>query len=68
MDIHVGDVLKMKKNHPCGSSEWTVLRVGMDFKLRCLGCGHEVILPRSMADKNIRKVFRDGVPVDVSKK
>lgn len=61
MDIHVGDVLKMKKNHP-------VLRVGMDFKLRCQGCGHEVMLPRSKAEKNIRKVFRDGVPVDVSKK
>ena len=68
MDIHVGDVLKMKKNHPCGSSEWTVLREGMDFKLRCQGCGHEVMLPRSKAEKNIRKVFRDGVPVDVSKK
>ena len=68
MDIHVGDVLKMKKNHPCGSSEWTVLRVGMDFKLRCQGCGHEVMLPRSKAEKNIRQVFRDGVPVDVSKK
>ena len=68
MDIHVGDVLKMKKNHPCGSSEWTVLRVGMDFKLRCQGCGHELMLPRSKAEKNIRKVFRDGVPVDVSKK
>ena len=68
MDIHVGGVLKMKKNHPCGSSEWTVLRVGMDFKLRCQGCGHEVMLPRSKAEKNIRKVFRDGVPVDVSKK
>ena len=68
MDIHVGDVPKMKKNHPCGSSEWTVLRVGMDFKLRCQGCGHEVMLPRSKAEKNIRKVFRDGVPVDVSKK
>ena len=68
MDIHVGDVLKMKKNHPCGSSEWTVLRVGMDFKLRCQGRGHEVMLPRSKAEKNIRKVFRDGVPVDVSKK
>lgn len=68
MDIHVGDVKKKKKNHPCGSSEWTVLRVGMDFKLRCQGCGHEVMLPRSKAEKNIRKVFRDGVPVDVSKK
>ena len=45
MDIHVNDVLKMKKAHPCGSQEWLVLRVGMDFKMRCQGCGHEVMLP-----------------------
>lgn len=68
MDVHVGDVLKMKKSHPCGSSEWAVLRVGMDFKLRCQGCGHEVMLPRSKAEKNIRKVFRNGEPVDLLKK
>ena len=61
MDIHVGDVLKMKKNHPCGSSEWTVLRVGMDFKLKCLGCGHELMLPRVKAEKSIKKLLRpDG--------
>ena len=65
MDIQVGDVLFMKKPHPCGSQEWLVLRVGMDFKLRCQGCGHEVMLPRSKAEKNIRKVFRDGDQVSV---
>ena len=65
MDIHLGDVLHMKKPHPCGSREWSVLRVGMDFKLRCQGCGHEVMLPRSKAEKNIRKVFRDGEAVEV---
>lgn len=64
MDIHVNDVLKMKKAHPCGSQEWLVLRVGMDFKMRCQGCGHEVMLPRSKAEKNIRKVLRDGQPVE----
>ena len=48
VDIHVNDVLKMKKAHPCGSQEWLVLRVGMDFKMRCQGCGHEVMLPRSI--------------------
>ncbi len=64
MDIRVGDVLKMKKAHPCGSQEWEVLRVGMDFKMRCMGCGHEVMLPRSKAERNIRKVLRDGSPVD----
>ena len=60
MDIHVNDILKMKKPHPCGSQEWLVTRVGMDFKLRCQGCGHEVMLPRNKVEKNIRKVFRDG--------
>ena len=65
MDIHVGDVLELKKQHPCGSKEWQVLRVGMDFKLKCVGCGHELMLPRSKAEKNIRKVFRDGEPVEV---
>ena len=64
MDIHVGDVLKMKKPHPCGSQEWSVLRVGMDFKLRCMGCGHDVMLPRAKAEKNIRKILRDGQSVE----
>ena len=41
MDIHVGDTLELKKQHPCGSRSWQVLRVGMDFKLRCCGCRHE---------------------------
>lgn len=60
MNVQVGDVLDMKKEHPCGSKRWTVLRVGMDFKLRCLGCGHEVMLPRSKAEKNIKKIVREG--------
>ncbi len=65
MKIQVNDVLKLKKNHPCGSQEWLVLRVGMDFKIRCQGCGHEVMLSRSKVEKNIRKVLRDGQPVEV---
>ena len=56
MDIHVGDILEMKKNHPCGSNRWLVTRVGMDFKMRCVGCGHEVMVPRGKAEKNIKKV------------
>ena len=60
MDVRLQDILVMKKPHPCGSQDWLVLRVGMDFKLRCQGCGHEVMLPRSKAEKNIRKVFREG--------
>ncbi|MCI8524875.1 MAG: DUF951 domain-containing protein [Oscillospiraceae bacterium] len=58
MDIRLGDVLLMKKPHPCGEKRWLVLRTGMDFRLRCLGCGREVLLPRSKAEKNIRGVLR----------
>lgn len=60
MDVRVGDVLRMKKPHPCGSLEFTVLRVGMDFKIRCTGCGREVMLPRAKIEKNIKKVVKPG--------
>lgn len=56
MDIQVGDVLEMKKNHPCGSHEWQVLRIGMDFKLRCMGCGREMMIPRSKAEKSVKQI------------
>lgn len=63
MDVRLQDVLVMKKEHPCGSKNWLVLRSGMDFRLRCQGCGHEVLLPRSKAEKNIRQILREGVSV-----
>lgn len=56
MDIHTGDILTMKKAHPCGSADWEVLRAGMDFKLRCTGCGREVLVPRKKAEKSIKKI------------
>lgn len=60
MDIRIGDIIDMKKNHPCSpeAKRFLVVRVGMDFKIRCLACGHEVMLPRSRCEKNIRKVVR----------
>ena len=58
MDIHVGDILTMKKEHPCGAKRWLVLRIGADFKMRCLGCGREVMNPRSKVEKFIRGVER----------
>ena len=59
MDIRVGDRLKMKKAHPCGSSEWEVLRIGADFRLRCCGCGHEVMGARSKFERNVKQILRD---------
>lgn len=56
MDVKVGDRLLMKKPHPCGCKEFLVLRVGMDFKIRCLGCGREVMLPRAKCEKKIKKL------------
>ena len=58
MDIQLGDVLTMKKAHPCGEKRWLVLRTGADFRLRCLGCGHEVMVQRGKIEKNIRVVDR----------
>lgn len=59
MDIRIGDVLVMKKTHPCGEKRWQVLRIGADFRMRCLGCGHEIMVPRFKAEKSIRLVQRD---------
>ena len=56
MDIKVGDVLTMKKQHPCGAAKWEVLRIGADFKLRCFGCGREVMSPRSKVEKSIKSI------------
>lgn len=63
MDVRLNDILVMKKSHPCGSSQWQVLRTGMDFRLRCCGCGHEVMLLRSKAEKSIRHILRGGAEV-----
>ena len=57
-EIRVGDLLEMRKPHPCGSKVWEVLRVGMDFRLRCTGCHRELMLPRVRAMKSARRVIR----------
>ena len=60
MEILVGDILRMKKQHPCGSYEWEALRVGMDFRLKCTGCGHMIMIPRKQAEKSIKKIIHPG--------
>ncbi|HAX50766.1 DUF951 domain-containing protein [Muricomes intestini] len=52
----VGDVIRMKKPHPCGSHEWEVLRVGADFRLKCIGCGHQIMVPRKLVEKNTKEI------------
>lgn len=53
----VGDVVEMKKPHPCGSKEWEVLRTGADFRIKCRGCGHSVMLPRPKFEKGVKKII-----------
>lgn len=57
MNVNVGDILVMKKNHPCGDNRFLVLRVGMDFKVRCLKCSREVMVPRAKIEKNIKSII-----------
>lgn len=54
MQFEVGDIVKMKKKHPCGSFEWEILRVGADFRMKCQGCGHQVMMARKLVEKNAK--------------
>ena len=57
MDIQLGDVVRMRKVHPCGSTDWTVIRVGADIKIKCLGCGRIVMLERPAFEKRLKKIL-----------
>ena len=59
MDLRLQQKVELKKQHPCGSKVWTILRVGMDIKMRCSGCGHEMMLPRNKAEKAIKKILEE---------
>ncbi len=56
LQYEVGDIVRMKKNHPCGSPEWEILRVGADFRLKCTGCGHQVMMPRRLVEKSTKSL------------
>ena len=60
VDYQVGDIVKLKKPHPCGSSQWEILRVGADFRLKCMGCSHQVMVPRSLVEKNARGLIKSN--------
>ncbi|MDA3845368.1 MAG: DUF951 domain-containing protein [Vallitaleaceae bacterium] len=57
MDIKLGDIVKLKKQHPCGAYEWEVLRTGIDFRLKCTGCDHIVMIPRKKLEKNVKIII-----------
>ena len=65
VEYEVGDVVRMKKKHPCGSYEWEILRVGADFRLKCTGCGHQVMVARKMVEKNTKELKKKGLHLQV---
>ncbi|MDU4697371.1 MULTISPECIES: DUF951 domain-containing protein [Paenibacillus] len=60
--FQLGDIVQMKKNHPCGSNEMEIIRMGMDIRIKCVGCKHSVLVPRAKFEKNLRKVLRSAAP------
>ena len=63
MDVRIGDTLVMKKPHPCGGHRFAVLRAGMDFRLRCETCGHEMMVPRNKIERHIKTIERNEASV-----
>jgi len=57
MELKLQDKVELKKEHPCGSRQWEILRIGMDIKLRCLGCGKEMMGPRRKIEKSIKRIL-----------
>ena len=57
MELHLRDKVELKKQHPCGSREWEVLRVGADFRIKCKGCGHQIMIARKLLEKNIKEIL-----------
>lgn len=56
MNFDIGDIVELKKPHPCGSKEWEILRVGADFKLKCKGCGHQIMVERKLVEKKMKSL------------
>lgn len=60
MVYEVGDIVTLKKQHPCGSKEWEIMRIGADFRLKCCGCSHQVMVTRQLVEKNTRNLKKRG--------
>lgn len=61
-EFFIGDIVEMKKDHPCGSKEWEIIRLGADIKIKCLGCNRIVMIPRNKFEKGIKKIIKQNKP------
>ena len=57
----VGDIVELKKQHPCGGKQWEVMRTGADFRMKCLGCMHQLMLPRTKFEKSVKKIIKSNL-------
>lgn len=62
LELHLGDVVRLRKPHPCGGEDWTIVRLGADIGLRCLRCDHRILLPRSQLERRIRRFVSRAAP------
>lgn len=60
----LGDIVEFRKQHPCGSKQWEVMRTGADFRVKCLGCGHQVMMPRPRFEKSVKKIIKPFLSTD----
>lgn len=58
--LQVGDIVRLRKPHPCGSTDWKVMRTGMDFRIQCLGCQHQAWIPRIKLERQIKEILQKG--------
>lgn len=62
--FYLGDIVEMKKQHPCGSKEWEVVRLGADIKIKCCGCSRLIMLERSKFEKDVKKIIKQNAPTE----
>lgn len=60
--FYLGDIVEMKKGHPCGNNQWEIIRLGADIKIKCTKCGRIVMLPRNKFEKDVKKIIKQNVP------
>ena len=65
--FYLGDIVRMRKPHPCGDDRWEVMRTGMDFRMKCLGCGRVVMLPRRKFERGVKEILKRGVDEEVKR-
>lgn len=62
----LGDIVEFKKNHPCGSKQWEVMRTGADFRVKCLGCAHQIMISRARFEKSVKKIIKSNLSIETA--